>query len=378
MTRPGLRPERSRRVIVAALTACLCAWLVVPVAVRSADSLPAKLSDLEFWALIDSLSEANGYFQSDNLVSNEDTFQFVIPRLLETTKPGGVYLGVGPDQNFTYIVALKPKIVFITDIRRGNLDAHLMYKALFELSADRADFLSRLFSRKRPAGLGADSSVAALFAAYGAVESSQALYDETWKTMIDLLTKQHGSPLAAGDIAGIEHVFSSFSSVGPSLSYAMNGGGRGGMRYPSYQDLQLADDGQGHQRGYMATEENFKLLKAIEHDNRIVPIVGDFAGPKALRSVGKYLAEHGATVTAFYTSNVEQYLFQNQVWGEFARNVATLPQDETSTFIRSCFNTCVSPVGSRSVSLLDSIPRLLRDVNEGRITNYSQVLNHSR
>jgi hypothetical protein len=252
-----------------------------------------------------------------------------------------------------------------------------MYKALFELSADRADFLSRLFSRKRPAGLGAGSSAAELFSAYGAIESSQALYDETWKAMIDLLAKQHGSPLAAGDVAGIEHVFSSFSSVGPGLSYAMNGGGRG-MRYPSYQDLQLADDGQGRQRGYMAAEENFKVIKAIEHDNRLVPLVGDFAGPKALRSVGQYLADHGATVTAFYTSNVEQYLFQNGVWGEFARNVATLPQDESSTFIRSCFNTCASPVGSRSVSLLDSIPRLLRDVNEGRITNYLQVLNHSR
>jgi hypothetical protein len=368
----------TRRLIAATLTACLCAWAVAPVAVRSADSLPAKLSDVEFWSLIDGLSESNGYFQSDNLVSNEDTFQFVIPRLLDITKPGGVYLGVGPDQNFTYIAALRPKIVFITDIRRGNLDAHLMYKALFELSADRADFLSRLFSRRRPTGLGADSSAASLFAAFGAVESSQTLYDETWKAMIDLLTRQHRSPLAPGDVSGIEHVFSSFSSVGPALSYAMNGGGRGGMRYPSYQDLQLADDGQGHQRGYMATEENFKLVKAIEHDNRIVPVVGDFAGPKALRSIGKYLAEHGATVTAFYTSNVEQYLFQNQVWGEFARNVATLPQDESSTFIRSCFNTCLSPVGSRSVSLLDSIPRLLRDVSEGRITNYSQVLNHSR
>jgi hypothetical protein len=367
----------TRRWLVATLTACLCACAVAPVAVRSGDSLPAKLSDQEFWALIDDYSEANGYFQSDNLVSNEDTFQFVIPRLLQITKPGGVYLGVGPDQNFTYIAALKPKIVFITDIRRGNLDAHLMYKALFELSADRADFLSRLFSRKRPAGLGADSTAAALFAAFGAVESTQELYDQTWKAMIDLLTRQHGSALAAGDVSGIEHVFSSFSTIGPTLSYAMGGGGRGPMRYPSYQDLQLADDGQGHQRGYIASEENFKILKTIEHENRLVPLVGDFAGPKALRSVGKYLAEHGATVTAFYTSNVEQYLFQNGVWGDFARNVATLPQDDATTFIRSCFNMCASPVGSRSVSLLDSLPLLIKDFNEGRIMNYPQVLNHS-
>ena len=65
-------------------------------------------------------------------------------------------MGVGPEQNFTYIAVTRPAIAFIVDIRRGNLDLHLMYKALFELSADRADFVSRLFSRKRPAGPAAD------------------------------------------------------------------------------------------------------------------------------------------------------------------------------------------------------------------------------
>jgi hypothetical protein len=43
---------------------------------------------------------------------------------------------------------VKPKIAFIVDIRRQNLIEHLMYKALFELSADRAEFISRLLSRR--------------------------------------------------------------------------------------------------------------------------------------------------------------------------------------------------------------------------------------
>ena len=71
----------------------------------------------------------------------------------KTARPARVYLGVGPEQNFTYIAALKPAMVFIVDVRRGNLQLHLMYKALFELSADRADFVARLFSKERPAGL---------------------------------------------------------------------------------------------------------------------------------------------------------------------------------------------------------------------------------
>src|ERR1700741_5421579 len=123
---------------------------VTPRAITAAAELPSQLSDEEFWKLVTDLSETGGYFRSDNFVSNETTFQFVIPELKNTIKPGGVYMGVGPDQNFTYIANLEPKISFILDIRRQNMLQHLMYKALIETSANRAEFVSRLFSRPRP------------------------------------------------------------------------------------------------------------------------------------------------------------------------------------------------------------------------------------
>ena len=65
----------------------------------------------------------------------------MLPPLVQKARQNRVYVGVGPEQNFTYIVALKPKMAFIVDVRRGNFDFHLIYKALFELSADRADFV---------------------------------------------------------------------------------------------------------------------------------------------------------------------------------------------------------------------------------------------
>ncbi len=143
---------------VAAVLACALG-LPAMRAAASAD-LPAQLGDKDYWKLVSDFSEANGYFRSDNLLSNEIWFQYIVPELVGYLKPGGVYLGVGPEQNFTYIAALKPRMVFIIDIRRGNMHTQLMYKALFELSADRADFVSMLFSRKRPEGLTASSTVA--------------------------------------------------------------------------------------------------------------------------------------------------------------------------------------------------------------------------
>ena len=139
------------------------------------DSLPTRLGDQAFWKLVTDLSEPNGSFRSDNLVSNEIRFQWVLPELTRTVRPGGVYLGVGPEQNFTYIAALRPKLAFILDVRRGNVDLHLMYKALFELATDRADFVSRLLSRKRPAGLTANSSPGEIFAAFAAAPHERPL-----------------------------------------------------------------------------------------------------------------------------------------------------------------------------------------------------------
>src|SRR5215468_5645219 len=165
---------------------------------------PSQLSDAEFWKLATESSEEDGYFRSDNLLSNETTFQYVIPDVLKIAKQGRVYMGVGPEQNFTYMAALKPSMAFIIDIRHGNLDVHLLYKALFELSKDRADFVSRLFSRRRPTGLTAKSTAREIFAAYQAEESSKELFDSTFKAIVDQLKTQHGFPLSSGDVDGIQ------------------------------------------------------------------------------------------------------------------------------------------------------------------------------
>src|SRR2546422_4494125 len=177
-------------------TRLMGAWLVAVLAhaalLAAGDTLPSKLSDEEFWRIVSTFSERPGTFNSDNLLSNETALQSVIPALKHDLNPGGVYLGVGPEQNFTYIRALQPRMAFIFDIRRGNVALHLIYKALFEMSADRAEFLSRLFSRARPASLTADSSIAEIFEAFKQVESSEALYIQNVRAVVNHLTRQHG------------------------------------------------------------------------------------------------------------------------------------------------------------------------------------------
>jgi hypothetical protein len=353
----------------------------------TAKTLPSRLSDQDFWRLSSEFSEANGYFRSENLVSNEHTFQYVIPALKASLKPGGVYLGVAPDQNFTYIVAIQPKIAFIVDIRRGNLLEHLMYKALIELSTDRADFLSRLFSRKRPAGLGPASAVTALFEAYDRVPASEDLYRLNLRAMQDQLVKKHGFSLTEDDLDQLESIYYNFYWEGPGLRYSsapMGFSGRGfsGSTFPSYEELMMQTDLKGNFLSYLAGEEAFRFLKDFQERNLLVPVVGNFAGPKALRQVGQYIREHGATVTAFYVSNVEQYLFQDGLFDAFARNVVTLPVDENSTFIRSVSNRYgYGGSGMWSdgrATARDPIKPFVRDFLAGNIRQYSDVNSRSK
>ncbi len=307
---------------------------------RTRDTLPTALSDREFWSLTEQLSEPDGFFRSnsgspDNLLSNESNISTVAAALNERVKPSGVYLGVGPEQNFTYIAAIRPRIAFITDIRRGNLHLHLMYKALFELSANRADFVARLFTRSRPPGLTSTSTAAALMAAYQRVEpGDDAAFKANLKDIVDHLTKSRGFPLAADDLAGIEYVYRNFHRFGPDIHYTSSINGRSGSR-SSYATIMAATDGMtGVERTYLANEDHFVLVKTLQSRNLIVPIVGDFAGPKALRAVGAFLKERGAVVSAFYVSNVEMYLQRNGVWPAFCANVATMPLDTASVFVR--------------------------------------------
>ena len=371
-----------RKIAAATALAVVCAATSA-----RAQSLPSRLSDDDFWRLVNDLSEPGGYFRSDNFVSNETTFQHVIPELVKSHPTGGVYLGVGPDQNFTYIVALKPRLSIVTDIRRQNMIEHLMYKAVIELSPTRADFLALLFSRTLPAKIADTTGAPALLVAYTAAPADSIVYRKNLAAIKEQLVGRHHFALSTDDLSSLAYVYEAFFEGGPELTYSFSVGrqGRGGYsfgrRMPSYAELMGETDALGTHRSYLASEENYRVLRDLETNNLIVPIVGDFAGEKALRAVGTYLKQHNATVTAFYTSNVEQYLFQQaDDWKHFFANVATLPLDARSTFIRAVFNYMGfrDPVsgapGPRSTTMLSPILDLLKAVDDGKVQTYYDII----
>ena len=346
--------------------------------------LPDRIADSTFWRMVRELSEPGGYFQSENFVSNEMGLQHVIAHLESFAPPGSVYVGVGPEQNFTYLGALRPGIAFIVDIRRQNLLQHLWYKAIFELSATRAEFLARLFARPAIAGITNALSADSLITLLEQTPVDPAMFRRTFDEARLQLVQRHGFTLDSTDLATLRYVDSIFVASGPSLNYSSGSTGRsrGGFnRMPTFAQVASATDERGANRGFLGSERAYGVVRDMQQRNLIVPLVGDFAGPKALRAVGDWLRERGARVNVMYTSNVEQYLFQYGTWQVFYSNVGSMPLDTTSRFIRSVTSRGFGGGGGGAFlmqQLTSSILDIVRGVQAGTVQSYYDVQSLSR
>jgi hypothetical protein len=338
----------------------------------AAPSLPDHLSDAEFWKLVSDISEPGGFFRiTDNFTSNEPEVGRVFTTLRESGVAGGVYLGVGPEQNLTYIAAIRPAMAFVVDIRRQAVMQHMMFKAVFELAKDRADFIALLFSKPRPADLDATTPIQRIWNAYAAVPTDGELAAKNAIRIVNQLTGTHHFTFTAAESAQLESVRAAFVLFGPDIS--TRGGGRvgGNGSGGTFADLTgWAYDDDGEPQSFLSTEDNFRFVKSLHEKNLLLPVSGDFGGPKAIRAIGAYLQKQGAVVSAFYLSNVEQYLFQDGKARAFYDSVATLPLNDASVFIR--------PYSLRRESWaaapLCPIAGFIREVRGGRIRSNGDAL----
>jgi hypothetical protein len=336
--------------------------------------LPARLSDAEFWKLVGDISEPGGFFRiTDNYTSNEREVGQMFTLLRESGVRGGVYLGVGPEQNFTYIAAIRPAMAFIVDIRRQAVMQHLMFKAVFELSKDRADFVSLLFSRPRPAGLDATTSIQKIWDEYWGTTADPARWSKDRARIVDHLTKTRGFTFTESELDQLDSVIDAFFRLGPNITTrgAPAGRGGGGGSGVTFADLTAYSyDAAGHPQSFLVSDDHFRFVKSLHEKNLIVPVSGDFGGPKAIRAIGAFLQARGGTVSAFYVSNVEQYLFQDRKDQAFYENVAQLPLTDTSVFIRP-YSLRRGGVVTQSLCV---IPKFITAVQAGQIATNNDAL----
>ena len=333
--RPLTNPSAALPSAIMALAVAASVTLGASAVGAQSQKLPERLSDADFWKLVSETSEPGGYFRiADNFTSNEMEVGEVSGMLRSRGIAGGAYIGVGPEQNFSYIAAIRPSVAFIVDIRRQAVVQHLYFKALFELAGDRSEFISLLFSRQRPVGIDSTTSIQEIWSAFMPVQIDTAMSTRTTKRVFDHLLKTHKFAMTQEETSMMQWVIDAFTRFGPAITTTAGQGGRGGNRGNFMTLTGYSTDSSGKVQSFLSTEDNYRFVKSMHERNMIIPVSGDFAGPKALRSIGAWLTKHGTTVTAYYLSNVEQYLFQDGKQGAFYANVATLPTTANSIFIR--------------------------------------------
>jgi len=351
------------------------AFLLTAAASRVAN---ASRDHRSFAALSARLSEPGGYFDSDNLISNETSYLHVMAKLREMGVAGGVYIGVGPDQSFSYIAKIRPKLAIMIDIRRDNLLQHLLFKSLFGRARNRIEYLCEFFGKPVPKTRGWETrSVKELVDYIDSTASDPKLFEKSLKEVRQDV-QRYGIPLSQSDLESIGKVQRAFFSAGLDVKYSSYHRPPRSI-YPPYRDLLLETDLAGNRQNYFNSEDDFQFLKRLEDQDMVVPVVGDLSGPQAMKAIGQYIAEIKERVSAFYVSNVEFYLQRQGTFDRFVENVRSLPIDSRSVIIRSYFNYYApahpqAEPNHYSTQLMERIDDLIKQCAAGDCDSYNDIV----
>jgi hypothetical protein len=357
----------NRRNIILAITFPLL-LSAGPSSCRQAEVEPALhgLSRAELAGLVSEISEEGGYFWSNNYISNETSYLHALDALNQLGVKGGVYIGVGPNQNFTYIANIRPRIAFIIDIRRDNFLEHLLFKLLLEKAATRQQYLSFLTGRPIPSPpLDEDATLEEIVKSIERAEPDERFFR---RHLLDLLHTLRSWPeleLGLSDYHDIERIYWEFFRQGLDIKYDS----WRSFFFPTFKEFLLETDLESRPRNWLSSTESFQFVRDLQMRNLIIPAVGDFAGTHAFRNLGSILKRQGDTVSAIYVSNVEFYLFRQRRWWRFVDNIRHLPVDERSVFIRAYANLHrphPQMVGNHiTVTLVQNVERFLENADRG-------------
>jgi hypothetical protein len=327
--------------------------------------------------LIRQLSEPGGYFDTDNLISNETSYLQVADQLEDEGPRGGVYLGVGPDQNFSYVARLRPEWAFIVDVRRDNMLQHLYLNALLARSPDPYRFLCGLLSR--PCGEPPPSAGTGIAATVDALEQVPPRESELHRNLDGsraYIESVLEVPLDARDRRALRGMATAFFDEQLGLRFRSHGR-RPMPHHPTLRSLLLARSPSGRFGCFLDTQRDYDTVRELALRGRIVPVIGDFAGRKALRAVGERARRLKLPIRAFYVSNVEFYLLRDGTFADFVENVRALPLGGDGIFIRAYFDYGrrhpARLPGHRSTTVLQSIRGFLESHDRGLLQSHWDV-----
>ena len=306
----------------------LCALSLLPWVLQGLEPAGAKT---RFAAQIERLSEAEGAFDTDNLISNERSYLDVIPALMSAGVSGGAYIGVGPDQNFSYIARIRPAIAYIIDVRRDNLLLHLLFKALFANARSRVEYASLLTGRVVPSpARRVDRRQRRTTSPRISIRPSETAAQRdscasAWSGRLRASACRFHGPTSIRSRAS---TVNSSTPACRSASGAMDVSRVSTIRRcGSFCWRPMPTDGPG---ATWRPRTRSSSCGTLEARDAIVPIVGNVSGPHAMRAIASAIATRGERVSAFL---------------HLQRGVVSLPRRDCTSPSPRTFATCRTTVG---------------------------------
>ncbi len=309
-----------------------------PPSSTSADNPSQRFTDVgveTLGELVERLSESDGAFFSENLVSNESSYLQAAHWLAERRGSAGAYIGVGPEQNLSYIAILRPQLAFIVDIRRDNLLLHLLYKTAFERATTRAEWLAHLLSRELKDGTAPTEAAADVVTVLDRVDAAlprpdqgRSLAEETLRSMRE---RWHMVP-HSDDEQRLIALAQSFAQTGLNTRFESTSPR---PDFPTLRRLLEGRDPTDQHGSFLMTVEGYQFVRDLYNQDKVVAVTGDLAGNHTLAGIARVLRQRNLNLSVLYTSNVEQYLLMNDKWSQWRSNVASLPSNEQTLLVRS-------------------------------------------
>jgi hypothetical protein len=222
---------------------------------------------------------------------------------------GGGYVGVGIDQNYSFIAHAKSEWVWLFDYDPTVVRLHHVLRAIVLDSPTRADFVSHFEAANK------DKTLALLSATYAGL-AERAAYREIFGVSRAGLLGYYGHQMA-GEIAI------------PDITRAPTADPETPERAAG---VKIGQDLPDPTYGWLATEEAYQYIRTLYQQGRIKLLKGDMLANNTMQGIAAAAKALNVTVRVYYPSNAPE------CWphtSQYKKNLLALPFDEQSVIIQS-------------------------------------------
>ncbi len=317
-------------------------------------------SPSKYGAILAELSDRETGPAADNFVSNEDSYPRVTSEIARTVPPNTAYLGVGPDQNFTFIAHARPSLAVIVDYRKRNQLLHLLHKALFTLSENRVEYLSLLTARKPQ--VANDASAEGLVTAFTKVEFDRTQLEVASRRITEFLRPL--SILSDADWPTLQTIHARLAGPGMNARFLAL------TMYPTFGKMIATPSRDNKSAHFLADERLYQVVRNTHRHDAILPLIGDFANGPCLTKLADFLRKSRQEIGLFYISDVEFFLLRAGKFANYIQNLERLPWARNAQIIRTSTREINHPErvkGDSSTTIIRPFADFLAHAKSGKI-----------